>query len=129
MPERYEIELEPEVRAWLVALPDRHYLRVERYADLLAEHAETLGEPWSRHLGGALRELRFGLDTDDWRIAYWLAPGRRIVLLTVFRKTRDREAAQVRRAMVAQQVCQESHGPADGLVYERHVKITWEELS
>lgn len=60
MPERYEIELEPEVRAWLVALPDRHYLRVERYADLLAERAETLGEPWSRHLGGALRELRFG---------------------------------------------------------------------
>lgn len=126
---RYEIELEPEVQAWLDTLPDRHYLRVERYADLLAERAETLGEPWSRHLGGALRELRFGLETDDWRITYWLAPGRRIVLLTVFRKTRDREEAQVRRATAAQQACQERHGPAGGLLYERHVKITREELS
>ncbi len=36
------------------------------------------------------------------RLTYWIAPGRRIVLLTVFVKTRmreDREVARARRAL------------------------------
>jgi hypothetical protein len=44
---------------------------------------------------------------------YWLAPDQRIVLLTVFRKTRQREAAQVERAQQAQKVCQADHAPAE----------------
>jgi phage-related protein len=52
----------------------------------LAEQPTTLGEPHSRHLGGKLRELRFRLGDAHQRITYWLAPGRRVVLLTVFRK-------------------------------------------
>jgi hypothetical protein len=35
-----------------------------------------------RHLGGKLRELRFHLGPTQQRITYWLAPGKRIVLLT-----------------------------------------------
>ena len=88
MPDRFDIEVEPEVRSWLDGLPLEQYAKVEAAADLLAERAETLGEPYSRHLGGKTRELRFALGRGDVRVSYWLAPGRRVVLLTVFAMTR-----------------------------------------
>ena len=65
---------------------------------LLAEQGPLLGEPCSRQLDGKLRELRFHLDGTAIRVTYWIASGRRIVLLTVFRKTRMRETAEVARA-------------------------------
>ena len=110
--ESYVIELEPEVRAWLASLPPRHYRQVEENAELLAESPTTLGEPHSRNLGEGVRELRFVLSGDATRLTYWLAPGRRIVLLTVFRKTRMREEAEVKRAKVAKELCEAEHGPA-----------------
>lgn len=79
---------------------------------MLAAAPTTLGEPFSRHLGGGLRELRFVLEGNAVRITYWLAPGRRIVLLTVFRKTRQRETAEIERAHQAQKVCEADHPPA-----------------
>jgi hypothetical protein len=56
-------------------------------------------------LDGKLRELRFHLDTDSVRITYWIASGRRIVLLTVFRKQRMRETGEVSRARRALARC------------------------
>ena len=115
------IELEPEVREWLDTLSLKDYAKVEAMADILADQAETLGEPYSRHLSGKARELRFYLERSAVRISYWLAPGRRVVLLTVFRKTRQVERAEVDRAVAAQQLCAVGHGahaPADE-VYER----------
>jgi hypothetical protein len=82
----YEVELEPEVRSWLAGLSDRDFGRVDFLVGLLAEHAEHLGEPYARHLGGKVRELRFHLLRQQTRVTYWLAPGRRVILLTVFRK-------------------------------------------
>lgn len=38
---RYSIEIEPEVRLWLVKIPAQHYKQAERVADLLAEQAEA----------------------------------------------------------------------------------------
>lgn len=88
MSELYAVEIEPEVRTWLEALSDRDFGRVDFLVGLLAEQAETLGEPQTRHLGGKLRELRFSLLSRQTRVTYWLAPQRRIVLPTVFAKTR-----------------------------------------
>jgi hypothetical protein len=125
MPGRYDIEVEPEVRSWLDGLPLRQYAKAEAAADLLAERAQTLGEPYSRHLAGKVRELRFALGRGDVRVSYWLAPGRRVVLLTVFAKTRQRERAEVERAVAAQAACERGHaaghpdhGPARD-IYER----------
>ncbi len=73
MGSRYDVELEPEVRQWLDALSVVDYRTVEYHADRLAESPTTLGEPYSRHLGGAVRELRFHLGRAAWRISYWLA--------------------------------------------------------
>jgi phage-related protein len=118
MGSRYDVELEPEVREWLGTLSLIDYRTVEYHADRLAEAPTTLGEPYSRHLRDAVRELRFHLGRAAWRISYWLAPGQRIVLLTVFRKTRNRETAQVERAVAAQRVCEDQHPPATH-VYDR----------
>lgn len=118
MGDRYEVELEPEVRQWLDTLSLADYRTVEYHADRLAEAPTTIGEPYSRHLRGAVRELRFHLGRSAWRVSYWLAPGRRIVLLMVFRKTREREAAEVDRAVAAQRVCQDQHQAATH-IYDR----------
>jgi hypothetical protein len=79
---------------------------------LLAEHAEDLGEPYTRHLGGKVRELRFHLLSQQTRVTYWLAPQRRVILLTVFRKTRSAEIAEVARATQAQKICESTHSIA-----------------
>ncbi len=89
-------------------------------AGLLAEHAEGLGEPYARHLGGKVRELRFHLLRQQTRVSYWLAPRRRVILLTVFRKTRNAEVAEVARAQRAQEICESTHGTAHE-VFDREV--------
>ncbi|MGW0603387.1 type II toxin-antitoxin system RelE/ParE family toxin [Streptomyces sp. NPDC002640] len=91
---------------------------MEDKADRLLNAPTTLGEPYSRHLGGKLRELRFAVDGEAVRIPYWLAPGQRIVLLTVFRKTRMREVAEAQRAHQAQKVCEAEHDHAQ-YTYDR----------
>jgi hypothetical protein len=114
----WRIEIEPEVRQWLELLSDAQYAKAERAADMLAAQPTTLGEPYSRHLGGKVRELRFLMDGNAVRITYWLTRDRRIVLLTVFRKTRQREVAEVERAQQMQKVCEAEHGSAEHS-YER----------
>ncbi|NUR60299.1 MAG: hypothetical protein HOV87_16810 [Catenulispora sp.] len=48
-------------------------------------------------------------NVQQW-VAYWIAAERRIILLTVFRKTRSSEAAEVLRAKRAMVRCQvENH--------------------
>ncbi len=109
----YDVEIEPEVRTWLEGLSDRDFGRVDFLVGLLAERAETLDEPYSRHLQGKVRELRFDLLRQRTRVTYWLAPGRRVVLLTVFTKTRAAETREVKRAVAAQQICEASHASAE----------------
>jgi hypothetical protein len=99
------VELEPEVREWLEQLSGGLFVRAAFYVDLLAEQGAQLGEPYTRQLEGKLRELRFYLERDAVRITYWIAPGRRIILLTVFRKTRMREDREVDRARRALASC------------------------
>src|SRR5260370_4378319 len=83
----YDVEIEPEVRSWLASLSDRDFGRVDFLVGLLAEHAQDLGEPYTRHLGGKVRELRLHLLRQQTRITYWLAPGPRVDILTRFPQT------------------------------------------
>ena len=108
----YEVEIEPEVRSWLASLSDRDFGRVDFLVGLLAEHAQDLGEPYTRHLGGKVRELRFHLLRQQTRVTYWLAPGRRVILLTAFRKSSSAETAEVTRALRARMICETQHSQA-----------------
>jgi len=105
-----EVEFEPEVRSWLASLSDRDFGRADFLVGLLAEHAGDLGEPYTRHLGGKVRELRFHLLRQQTRVTYWLAPGRRANLLTVFHKTRSAETAEVARACTLRRRARASTG-------------------
>ncbi len=107
------MELEPEVRDWLEDLSTAHFARVAFYIDLLADQGPLLDEPYTRQLDGRLRELRFHLNRADMRITYWITAGRRIILLTVFRKTQTREDRQVERARRALARCIDEGHTAD----------------
>jgi phage-related protein len=104
------VELEAEVRTWLEALPTDLFARAAFYVDLLADRGPLLGEPYTKQIEGKLRELRFWLEQDAMRVTYWIASDRRIVLLTVFRKSRMREVREIDRAVRAYRKCvREAH--------------------
>lgn len=75
------------------------------HVERLAERGNQLRMPASRSLKGGLFELRFDIMRVAWRITNYLAAQRRIVLLTVFRKQRQNERAEVQRARRAMQHC------------------------
>ncbi len=52
------------------------------------------------------------------RVTYWLAPGRRFVLLTVFVKTRMREVSEVARARCTLARCLAEQHTADDVLDE-----------
>ena len=99
------MELEPEVERWLEGLSTSLFARAAFYVDLLADQGPLLGEPYTKQLDGKLRELRFYLEREAVRITYWIASDRRIILLTVFRKSRMRDAREVERARRALARC------------------------
>ncbi|HST86562.1 MAG TPA: type II toxin-antitoxin system RelE/ParE family toxin [Kineosporiaceae bacterium] len=92
------IELETELSEWLKRLPARHLATVAFYLDLLARQGPRLSWPHVRQLDSKLRKLRFHLDGRAVRIIYWIGPGHRIVLLTVFMKSRMRDQREIGRA-------------------------------
>ncbi len=71
------------------------------HVDRLAELGPALDEPHTRQLDGKLRELRFYIAGRPTRVTYWIASGRRIILLTVFVKTQRQARREVRRAKEA----------------------------
>lgn len=96
-----EVELEPEVRDWYLALDESDQARVQFNVDRLAEMGPLLDEPFTKQLDGKLREPRFYLVGRP----TWIASGRRIILLTVFVKTQRRERREVQRAKRAYERC------------------------
>jgi hypothetical protein len=107
----YDFELEPEIRDWLEGLSDSDFRRVDEVCGLLAEKGSELGVPWSDHLDGPAWELRIRLRDV----------AARIVLLTVFRKTRQHEQRQIDRAVRAQKTCERDHRVPVAEIYERQV--------
>lgn len=99
------VEVESEVAKWLEDLSDDEFGQVSFYIDLLADRGVDLGEPYTRQLRGKLRELRFYLGRQRIRVSYFIASGRRIILLTVFRKTQRQERAEIARAERAMKRC------------------------
>ncbi|MGN9786639.1 hypothetical protein ACTMTF_34820 [Nonomuraea sp. ZG12] len=55
------------------------------------------------------------------RVTCWCATDRTIVLLTVFRKTRQHDQRQVDRAVRAQKICERDHWRPATETYERQV--------
>lgn len=101
----WSVELEPEVEQWIDERSNQEFAAVLPHIERLADQGNQLRMPASRSLGDGLLELRFDLRRVAWRITYYFADRRRIVLLTAFRKQRRNERAEVRRARRAMQRC------------------------
>jgi hypothetical protein len=99
------VEAEPEVASWLASLDDREFGHAAFHIDLLQNKGPQLGEPYTRQLRGKLRELRFYLGSSQIRVTYFIARGRRIVLLTTIRKQARREQLEIMRAAEAMERC------------------------
>jgi hypothetical protein len=117
----HNFELEPEVCEWLNTLSDSDFKRVDEVCGMLAEKGTKLGGPWSDHLDGAVWELRIRLRDVAARVTYWCTPRGTIVLLTVFRKTRQHDQKQIDRAIRAQRICEHDHQGLPAETYERQV--------
>lgn len=117
----HDFELEPEVRDWLDSLSGSDYKRVDEVCGMLAEKGSELGGPWSDHLEGPVWELRLRLRDVAARVTYWCRPDGAIVLLTVFRKTRQHDQRQIDRAVRAQKLCEQEHSGLSAEIYERQV--------
>jgi phage-related protein len=89
---------------------------------MLAEKSSELGGPWSDHLEGPVWELRIRLRDAAARITYWCTADGRIVLLTVFRKTKQHDQRQIDRAVRAQKLGERDHRSPVTDVYERQVR-------
>jgi phage-related protein len=114
------IEFEPEVDDWLMrTLREEEREQAVFHINLLAQQGVLLRAPYTRHLGGKLWELRFYIDRTRQQIPYYIATGRRIILLTVFHKTKQREKAEIERARKVMQRCiDEGHTPDDHLEFQ-----------
>jgi hypothetical protein len=119
MPGSCTISSEPEVRDWLDSLSDSDYKRVDEVCGMLADKGTGLGGPWSDHLAGGVWELRLRLSDAVIRVTYWCRPDGVIVLLTMFRKTRQHDQRQIDRAVRPQQACESDHDGPAAQVYER----------
>ncbi|MEV6152995.1 type II toxin-antitoxin system RelE/ParE family toxin [Nonomuraea sp. NPDC052129] len=117
----YGFELELEVSEWLNSLSDSDFKRVDEVAGLLAEKGAELGGPWSDHLEGPVWELRVRLRDVAARVTYWCTADRTIVLLTVFRKTKQHDQRQIDRAVWAQKICERDHNGPVTEIFERQV--------
>jgi hypothetical protein len=105
----WTVELEPEVEKWMLALPMSQFSLVLPLVERLAEIGNQMSFPHSKSLGAGLFELRFNNANQTWRITYYFASARRIVLLTVFAKQRLNERHQIQRARHALKRCQTEH--------------------
>jgi hypothetical protein len=101
----WSVELKPEVEQWIDNRTTKEFAAVLPHIERLADRGSQLRMPASRSLGGGLLELRLDLQRVAWRITYYFAAERRIVLLTVFRKQRQNERVEVPRARRAMERC------------------------
>jgi phage-related protein len=91
------------VEEFIDSLDAKSQARIARTLDLLEEFGPNLGMPYARHLEKQLWELRIRQAKNRYRIIYFLATAREVVLLHAFAKKtsavsrRDIELAAERR--------------------------------
>ncbi|WP_436792044.1 type II toxin-antitoxin system RelE/ParE family toxin [Yinghuangia sp. YIM S10712] len=114
----FAVEIEPSVRNWLGdarKVSPGQYRQVLRAVQRLKADPTAMGD-MVKSLGGGLWELRLTHFGDiSIRIPFWITNDKRIILLTVFEKTRQVERSEVEKARRLMRDCQagcRGHEPA-----------------
>lgn len=100
-----DVELHEEIVDWLATLNEKDWIRTSIVIDRLAGLGQKARMPFSRALGEGLFEVRFTLGRTARRITYRFTQDTRIVLLTTFRKTKQNETGEIKRARTAAAQC------------------------
>jgi phage-related protein len=96
-------------RDFLLGLPSKAQAKVARAIDLLEEFGPDIGEPYVKAIRGrkGILELRVGLGSDAFRLFFYRAGGRRLVVVHGIRKksqkTPLRDLATAEERMTTQQ--------------------------
>lgn len=98
MAERWKVEFSQEVKDWYDGLAVSDFALARRAFELLRDRGPMLRMPQSRNLGDGLFELRFTCEHVARRVTYTIDPTRNVITLTTFRKQRDNERREVKRA-------------------------------
>lgn len=98
MGDQWRITLSAEVTRWYQELTTTELAQADKALDGLAAEGTALRMPHNRYLNDKLWELRFRSGQVNQRITYTADPDRHIITLTTFRKQRDNERAEIRRA-------------------------------
>jgi phage-related protein len=79
-------------RAFLLALPTKAQAKLLRALELLEDYGPTMGEPYVKAIRGksGLMELRTSLGSDAFRLFFFHAGGRRLVVVHGIRKKSKR---------------------------------------
>jgi mRNA-degrading endonuclease RelE of RelBE toxin-antitoxin system len=114
----FAVEVEPGVRNWLGdvrKVSPGQYRQVLRAVQRLKADPTAMGD-MVKSLGSGLWELRLThLGDISIRIPFWITNDKRIILITVFEKTRQVERAEVEKARRLMRDCQAGcpgHEPA-----------------
>ena len=102
--------LSAEVTRWYQGLSIRELAQADQALQRLAAEGIELAMPHNRYLSDKLWELRFRCGQVNQRITYTADPDHKIVTLTTFRKQRDNERAEIRRARNALRKHQQRRG-------------------
>ena len=94
----WQVVLNAEVTRWYSSLTIRELDQADQALDRLAATGVGLAMPHIRYLTEKLWELRFRCGDVNQRITFTADPGRQIITLTTFRRQRDNERTEVRRA-------------------------------
>ncbi len=84
---------------FLLSLDEKMRAKLLFLLDILTDNGPELREPYSKHLGDGIFELRAKTGTDLSRVLYFFIVGRRIVLTNGFiKKTAKTPAGEIERA-------------------------------
>lgn len=75
------------VREYINKAPAKDQAKIFKYIEYLRQNKGVLGEPYSKHIRGKIRELKVDFANNRHRIFYFTFVGRNIILLHAFRKT------------------------------------------
>ena len=84
---------------YLENLNDKERAKVLKYIEFLREHKGYLDEPYSKHIGGKIRELRVDFFKNKHRIFYFVFVGKNIILLRAFlKRTNKTPVSEIKKA-------------------------------
>ncbi len=92
------VEFSGEVGRWYARLSPAGIAVADRIIERLESQGHSMRMPHSKALGEDLYELRFNCEGAARRITYTLAPERKAITLTTFRKQRNNERREIIRA-------------------------------